>query len=71
MFLFFLLGHVTKTAKPFKVPFGMWTQVGPRYRVLDGDVDPPGEGAILEGHIPAHCKLGIVECEPCRLIQSR
>jgi len=33
-----------KTAEPIKMPFGVWTQVGPRNRVLDGSRDPPQEG---------------------------
>jgi len=28
-----------KTAKPIEMPFGIWTQVGPRKHVLDGDAD--------------------------------
>ena len=27
----------TKTAEPIEVPFGVWTRVGPRKRVLNGD----------------------------------
>ena len=29
------------------MPFGMWTWVGPSNHVLDGDPDPPLEGALL------------------------
>jgi len=36
-----------KTAEPIEMPFGMCALVGPCNHVLDGDLDPPGEGAIL------------------------
>jgi len=26
----------SKTAEPIKMPFGLWTQVDPKYHVLDG-----------------------------------
>jgi len=29
-----------KTAELIKIPFGLWTRVGPRNHVLDGDPDP-------------------------------
>ena len=35
------VGTHTKTAEPIEMPFGMITQVGPRYHVLDGRPDPP------------------------------
>jgi len=38
-----------KTVEPIKMPFGLWTQVCPRNRVLDGGRDPSCEGAIFEG----------------------
>jgi len=28
-----------KTAKPIEMPFGLWTQVGPRKHILDGGPD--------------------------------
>jgi len=33
----------TKTAEPIKMPFGLWTQVGPRKHVLDGILVHVGE----------------------------
>jgi len=30
-----------KTAEPLEMPFGLWTRVGPRNHVLDGDPDTP------------------------------
>jgi len=30
-----------KVDEPIKVPFGLWTCVGPRNRVLDGGMNPP------------------------------
>ena len=36
-------------AEPIEVPFGMWTPVGTRIRVLDGGRDSPWERAILRG----------------------
>jgi len=36
-----------KTAEPIEMPFGLRTRVGPGNHVLDGDPDPPWEGAIL------------------------
>ena len=38
-----------KTAAPIEMPFGLRTRVGPRNRVLDGDLDPPWQGANLRG----------------------
>jgi len=35
-----------KTAKPIKMPFVMWTRVGPRNHVLDGGPDPSREVEI-------------------------
>jgi len=29
-----------KAAEPIEMPFGLWTWVGPKNRVLDGDPDP-------------------------------
>ena len=29
----------TETSEPIKMPFGMWTRVGPRKHVLDGCAD--------------------------------
>ena len=46
-----------KTAAPIEMPFGLRTRVGPRNHVLDGDPDPPWEGAILKGKGPSHCKI--------------
>jgi len=39
--------NCAKTAKPIEMPFGLWTQVGPRKHVLHGGPDPPCEGAII------------------------
>jgi len=33
-----------KMAEPIEMPFGLWTRVGPRNHVLDGDPDPHGKG---------------------------
>jgi len=33
-----------KTAEPIKIPFGLWTRVGPRNLVLDGSPDPHAKG---------------------------
>jgi len=44
-----------KTAEPIEMPFGLRTRVGLGNHVLDGDPDPPWEGAIL-GERLAHCK---------------
>jgi len=38
-----------KTAELIKMPFGLWTQVGPRNHALDGGPDAPWGGAILRG----------------------
>ena len=45
-----------KTAEPIEMPFGLWTWMGPRNRVLHGGPDPPWEGTIL-GEKGAHCKV--------------
>ena len=50
-------GNYRKTAKPFKMTFGMMTRVDPRYHVLDGVPDAQGEWAILGGNVAAHCKV--------------
>jgi len=34
-------------AKPIEMPFGMMTQVRPRYHVLYGDPIPQGEGVMF------------------------
>jgi len=36
-------------AKPIEMPFGLWTRVGPRKRVLDRGPDPPCKGPIFRG----------------------
>jgi len=36
-----------KTAEPIEMPFGWKTRVCSKNHVLDGDPDPPWEGAIL------------------------
>ena len=36
-----------KTTEPIKMPFGMWTSVGPRNHILDGVQIPTREGAVL------------------------
>jgi len=36
-------------AAPMEMPFGLRTWVGPENQVLEGDPDPPWEGAILRG----------------------
>ena len=36
-----------KVVGPTEIQFGLWTWVGPRNHVLDGDEDPPWEGEIL------------------------
>ena len=38
-----------KTAEPIKMPFGLWTRMGPRNHVLDRGLDPPWERAIFRG----------------------
>jgi len=34
-------------AEPIEIPFGMWTQMGPRNYLLDGIQIHPREGALL------------------------
>ena len=39
-----------KTAEPIRMPFGLWTRVGPENHVLDGGPDPPmGRGNFDRG----------------------
>ena len=38
-----------KTAEPIEVPFVLWTRVGPRSHVLDGDPDSPMQWGNLRG----------------------
>ena len=40
-----------KTAEPIEMPMGPWNYV------LDGDPNPPWEGAILRGEGASHCKV--------------
>jgi len=47
VFLSVTIVNPAKTAQPIEIPFGVWTQVGPRNHVLDGDRDPLWEGVIL------------------------
>jgi len=46
-----------KTTEPIEMPFGLWTQVGPRNHVLDRDSDPPYQGAILRSKGVARSKV--------------
>jgi len=46
-----------KTVKPIEMPFGLRTPVDPKDHVLDGDPDPPLEGAILKGKGAASCNV--------------
>ena len=36
-----------KTAEPIKMPFGLYTRVGPRKHVLDGAQIPYAKGQLL------------------------
>jgi len=47
---------LAKTAEPIKMQFRMWTQVGPRNHVLDGNPDPLREGPILRWKRYLHSK---------------
>ena len=38
-----------QTAEPIEIPSGLRTWLGPRDHVLDGDSDPPWEGANFGG----------------------
>jgi len=42
-----------KTAEPIKMPFGVWTLVGPMNHVLDGDPDPPRTERCIFGASPS------------------
>ena len=58
-----------KTAEPIEMPFGLWTWVGLRNHVLDGDRDPQWEGTILSGErgkvygIPSMCDGSAAFCQ--------
>ena len=39
------------------MPFGMWALVDPHNQVLDGDLDPLGEGAIFGMDIHGHARV--------------
>jgi len=41
----------TKMAEPIKMPFGMWTRVGPRNYVLDGVQIPMGRSSFEGGRV--------------------
>jgi len=42
----------TNTAEPIEMLFGLRTRAGPGNHILDGDADPPWEGAILANRAP-------------------
>jgi len=46
-----------KTDEQIEVSFGKWTQVGPRYYVLDGGPDPHSGKGEFWMHLLAHCKV--------------
>ena len=43
-----------ETAKPFAMPYGDRTPVGPRNRVIDGGSDPPKRQTQFWGHLPLY-----------------
>ena len=45
-----------KTPEPIKMPFGLWTRVGPRNHILDR-VQIPMRTDNFEGKGAAHCKV--------------
>jgi len=50
-------GTRTNTAEPIEMPFGIMTQVGSRYHVLDGRPDPTrGRGNFLGENAAANCR---------------
>jgi len=46
-------------AEPFVMPFGMYTNVGPRNHVSDGSSVQisMGNGSFGEGHVLAYCQV--------------
>ena len=43
----YVMGMIpAKTAEPIQMPVNIWAWVGPHNHVLDGDPDPPREGAV-------------------------
>ena len=44
--------RLAKVDEPIKMPFGLWTRVGPWNNVLDGGPEPPWEEAIFLGGGP-------------------
>jgi len=54
-----------KTTEPIEMPFGLWTQVGPRNHVLDRDSDPPYQGAILRSKGVARSKISELSAVSC------
>jgi len=48
-----------KTDEPIEMPFGVWTQVGPRNSVLGRARIPLGKEQFFfgGGHLPAHCEV--------------
>ena len=42
----------TKKAEPFQMPFGLWTQVGPRNHALGEGPDPPRRGILGDMYRP-------------------
>jgi len=42
----------TKTDEQIKMPFGLWTRMGPRNHVLGGGPDPPAGEWAIRGFVP-------------------
>ena len=57
-----------KTAEPIEMPFGVWTRVGPRMRILYGGPDPHVKGQLL-GERTCHSYLRTVRSNrlSCRI----
>ena len=53
-------GERYKTAEPIEVPFGVWTRVRTRDRVLDEGGERPGEGTLGEGRCDLVLPLGLL-----------
>ena len=45
-----------KTAELIEISFELWTWVGPRNLVLDGDANPRGKEQFFWGKGAAHCR---------------
>jgi len=57
-----------KAAELIEMPFGIWTQIGPRKHILDGSPDPHAKGQLLwERTCPSYLRTVCSNRLSCRI----